>query len=156
MDKILTITEEDYLSMEAFPLKWRFTSPTHGGFTDELLSRVKPLRNTVAEKLCRLTDHFFVPYHLNEKEFLSVECFDCPLEEANTHIWLADRIPEHTNKLIVLWDESDAVLTDKELFCKYWDDFCYPASDDNVIFPITMEWVLYYWHEEQFQFGRRR
>ena len=156
MDKIPTITEQDYLPMEAFSRKWRFTSPTHGALSDEFLSRVQPLKNVVAAELCRLTDHFLGPYHLNEEEFLSVDYSDCPLEYSSVHIWLGDRIPEHTNTLVVLWDEKDAILTDKKIFCQYWEDFCYPASDDILIFPLTMEWILYWFHEEQFQFGRRR
>ena len=32
--------------------------------------------------------------------------------------------------VIVHWDNTTAVETTWEVFAHYWDDFCYPSSDD--------------------------
>jgi len=39
---------------------------------------------------------------------------------------------------------------------QYWDDFCYPGSDDVAISPEDDSWLLFYFHEEMFEFGQRR
>src|SRR3712207_6991725 len=46
--------------------------------------------------------------------------------------------------VIVRWDESTAVRTTWEVFTRYWDDFCYPLSDDVAVFPDSGAWLLLY------------
>jgi hypothetical protein len=56
----------------------------------------------------------------------------------------------------VRWDASTAVRTTWDVFTEYWDDFCYPSSDDVEVFPQSGEWLLLYHHWEQFEWGHRR
>ena len=66
-------------------------------------------------------------------------------------------LPVALSELVtVRWDTSTAVKTTWEVFTDYWDDFCYPSSDDVEVFPESIEWLLLYRHWEQFEWGRRR
>jgi hypothetical protein len=50
------------------------------------------------------------------------------------------------------WDERLAICVSWGVFCQYWDDFCYPASDDVAIWPLSEEWFLIIDHSEKFFF----
>ena len=39
-----------------------------------------------------------------------------------------------------------AICVSWGVFCEYWDDFCYPASDDVAIWSLSQEWFLIYDH----------
>jgi len=54
------------------------------------------------------------------------------------------------------WDPNVALRTPWGIFRDYWDDFCYPASDDLTITPADDSWLLFYFHEEMFEFGKRK
>lgn len=59
-------------------------------------------------------------------------------------------------QVIVSWDKDTAVVASWGVFCDYWDDFCYAASDDVSAFPVSFDWVLFYQHGERFVFGQKR
>jgi hypothetical protein len=69
--------------------------------------------------------------------------------------WLLVQFSEREQSILVSWDKDTAVVTDWGVFCDYWDDFCYPASDDVTVLPMAVEWILSYGHGESFEFGRR-
>lgn len=70
--------------------------------------------------------------------------------------WLQHRMGDETSPIIVCWNSLSAVETDAQLFVPFWEDFCYPSSDDVAIFPIHFGWLVTFWHEEHLFFGRRR
>jgi hypothetical protein len=57
-------------------------------------------------------------------------------------------------RLTVAWEPDLAVTLPAKVFCEFWNDFCYPASDDVVILPAPGGWLLRYHHEEEFLTGR--
>ena len=57
-----------------------------------------------------------------------------------------------STEIMLSWNASTALVTDWDTFVSHWDDFCYPASDDVVIWPIVGAWTLCYHHYEVFQF----
>lgn len=54
----------------------------------------------------------------------------------------------------VAWGPELAVTTAADVFCEFWNDFCYPAADDVIVMPETDVWMLMYHHEEEFLFAR--
>ncbi len=66
--------------------------------------------------------------------------------------WLKTELP-NLGEIVVSWHPSTAVMTTMSLFYEYWDDFCYPSSDDVTIAPFSLEWVLSYHHWQQFTWG---
>jgi len=57
-------------------------------------------------------------------------------------------------QIVVCWSAQTAVLTDWATFCAYWEELCYPSSDDVTVWPRDEAWVLCYDHWEMFRFGR--
>lgn len=76
------------------------------------------------------------------------------IESAATH-WLRQHQPNFSTSVILSWDKDIALRTTWGIFTSYWDDFCYPMSDDLVVWPEDEKWVLLYHHEERFYFGTR-
>jgi len=56
-------------------------------------------------------------------------------------------------RIVVEWDRVDVLETSWRTFRDYWDDFCYPSSDDVTICPVDGGWVLCYHHWERFSFS---
>jgi hypothetical protein len=52
--------------------------------------------------------------------------------------------------VVACWSETDAVLLPWNVFCRSWSAFCYPSSDDVIVFPLTEEWILAFSHEGTF------
>lgn len=74
------------------------------------------------------------------------------LEDARR--WL-DALPVGpAEKIVIRWRPGLAVQTNWEIFTRFWDDFCYPSSDEVEIFPPTGKWILLYHHWELFEWGR--
>ena len=62
--------------------------------------------------------------------------------------------PQGDQTVIVMWEPTVAVAVPRHIFCTYWDDFCYPSSDDVRIWSISELWCLQYHHKDQLIFGR--
>ncbi len=77
------------------------------------------------------------------------------LEPSIASTWLMAMQPNQDQMVVLSWDKDAALRTNWGVFVAYWPEFCYPASDDLVVFPETEEWALLYYHEEEFHFGRR-
>lgn len=77
---------------------------------------------------------------------------DIEVEEGTA--WLRALSVSQAERVVVSWVKGTAVETTWEIFTRYWNDFCYPASDDVTVYPPTGEWVLVYHHEERFAWGR--
>lgn len=59
-------------------------------------------------------------------------------------------------KVIVLWTPEEAVAVPWHIFYTYWDDFCRIGLEDVGVLPVSEEWYLLYYHEDQMVFGRPR
>lgn len=67
--------------------------------------------------------------------------------------WLLEQNPNLEERIILSWTEELVIRTTWKIFTEHWDDFCYPASDDLIVFPESETWMLLYSHTEEFQFG---
>ena len=69
--------------------------------------------------------------------------------------WLLDKQSDEHARVTVCWDSDTGLTTTWGIFANWWPTFCYPSSDDVVIFPDSMAWALVFHHDEKFIFGRR-
>ena len=76
-----------------------------------------------------------------------------PADPRLAKVWLRSVQPDTVAKVRVLWAEEVAVQTEWGVFSEYWDDFCYPSSDDVIAIPIVGNWELRYHYYEEFDFG---
>lgn len=146
--------KSDFRSIESFPLKWRWTDERWNKLPDNVLNEIKPLTEPKASKICQYTLEFSDQSGLIESLFEQTEKVTSDTETSEIQRWLLTLSGELNQTVIVSWDNRLAVLVKWKVFCEYWDDFCYPSSDDIMIFPISEEWMLFYSHSEYFVFGR--
>lgn len=156
---MLKIEDTDFQSLATFPLSWRWTDSKWNKLPENDLQRIKPLTPIKAKELWRILGHYVSANGPKENIF---ECspwieatIDIPNAFEKVRDWLLGQFSDYEQSVIVSWDKDTAVLTDWGVFCNYWDDFCYPASDDVTVFPPHIDWILFYAHYERFDFGVR-
>ncbi len=147
------IQDEDYQSLETFGLRWRWDTKHSPQMTPSELSRIRPLTSEKAQELVQESRQFRVAHDPmllpNATLFSLIMRLDTSNETPEIVCqWLELQIPPTTDLVIVSWSPEYAALTERGIFVKFWNDFCYPASDDVTIWPVSKNWVVLYGHEE--------
>ncbi len=134
------------MGIEKFPLAWRWTESSHTILPPDVLASMVPLQGEDADRL----------YGRGE------EVFRVAVESRMLHVakdsevaraWLR-RLPFSSDgRVFVAWDRATGLSLPWEKFIAYWDDFCYPSSDDVFVFPQAGSGVLAWNHEEVFEFA---
>ena len=148
----LEMSPDDYERLAKFRLSLRWID----SMPQDVYSKITPLTSVRATEIWKHVTAFLDEGRLKSSLFVMEAQFDASGEPESVSEWLHQRETEPRQFVILLWDESTAVLTEWDIFCDFWDDFCYPSSDDVVIYPCSGKWLLLYDHEETFQFGRLR
>src|SRR5258708_2553114 len=150
----MTFEEADFISLDDFSLKWRWTDKTWNELPKDDLKTIRPTVSEKAKELCEHSLKYFSHYGLSANCFINVALFETSTrEKEEVANWLRSKLGNNDEELVVCWDMKTAAIVGKDVFVKYWDDFCYPASDDVSIFPLDLEWMLGYFHDEYFEFG---
>ena len=153
---MIQFTETDFRPLEQFDLKWRWTHPRWKQLPETALSQIRPLITAKAQELSQQTDGYTDTYRLSEQLCEEVLRINAKGEVQKVRDWLLGQVSDQRLSVIVSWEPGVAVFVRWGVFCDYWDAFCYPASDDVLVYPLSQEWVLFWHHEEFFSFGRRR
>ena len=153
--KIPRIEEADFTRLESFPLLSRWNDARWNELPSEALNDIQPLKKEKARELCQYSLTLSNQNGLIPEFFVKIEETDAAVENEDAQSWLLSKISQKNSKVVVSWTNDLAVLVSWEIFCSYWDDFCYPASDDVAIFPLSEDWMLLYDHAEVFTFGER-
>jgi hypothetical protein len=154
-DMIDSLTKEDFISLSKFNLKWRFTEDKYNRLPEEDLSLIQPLSKRKAEEFNRYSQKYPGNATLLKSEFGSIESLNISDNHGAVRSWLRAKEIHLETKVAVSWDNTDCVITLWRVFCKYWDDFCYPSSDDVLIWSSAEDWFLYDCHHEIFEYGTR-
>ena len=143
------------MQLKDFPLVWRWTDPKYALLPDEILKEIEPQEKNQAVALFEAGVKFCGNDGLDERQF-KIEQFETLA--TNTEVvseWLLCLHPQANTKVWLSWQPDTAVSTTWEIFSKYWSEFCYPASDDLLVWSENPSWALLYHHEELFQHGVR-
>lgn len=141
-------------TLSNFPLKWRWTDEKYCILADDELTKIIPLHPESARYVWEKSLTFID----KNSEFTANPLLFSNIEKINSHnsefvqLWLSERMSN--GNITISWQPEIAAKTTTELFIKYWSEFCYASSDDVSIWPDDESWVLHYWHEEMFCFGR--
>ncbi len=151
------MSNDDYQLMESFPLKWRWEQDRSCIMPDEL-SRIRPLSparaKAVWERSLQFVDGRSNDFRPSPDLFSSIAEVDTENRDTEeVRQWLCSRVKQEEEQIFVSWQPDTDVVTEWSIFLKFWDDFCYPASDDVSIWPVSEKWLLHYWHEEAFYFA---
>lgn len=149
------IAESDFRPMDDFPLKCRWTDPRWNELPAYALEAIQPFSDGKARELLQHSLAFSDASGLFESHFERISSIDAPVGSTEVRQWLLARSPVKEQMVIVSWDQHHAALVRWDVFYEYWDDFCYPASDDVTVWPPSEEWALMYLHNEEFVFGVR-
>jgi hypothetical protein len=90
-------------------------------------------------------------YGLDEAIFPTIERLDVE-EEGGALPWLAARI--NGNELNIVFSRDDVFRVSTAFFLNNWQDMFCPSRNDVVIVPVDGGWVLFYSHEDEFEFTR--
>lgn len=145
---MIEIEESDYDSLSGFPLKWRWTDSQWNLLPDEALQQIHPLSKSKTIEIYQYSSKFRRQIGPDE----TAKFKDSAGDITGVLHWLQDCSLGWSGQVVVSWDNFCAVYVSWEIFCQYWDDFCYPSSDDAVIWPLTEEWFLIFDHKEKFFF----
>lgn len=152
-------SDTDFQPFDTFELCWRWTEHNTNVPTEDL-NKIKPLSSAKANEVWkRSLDFVEGPTHcLSRRLFANIVELDVSqLSNDDVRTWLCEQNADQAEWIIVSWTKDVAVVTEWSIFVRYWDDFCYPGSDDVSIWPILSEsWSLLYFHYEVFSFGKTR
>ncbi|HZR17802.1 MAG TPA: hypothetical protein VFE51_10785 [Verrucomicrobiae bacterium] len=107
----------------------------------EVLAAIVPLTPSGAARLNRVPP---------VEGMRAVSC--CTDGSKDVQGWLRQIQPDGQVSVYVSWSDNLAVQTKWGIFTEYWNDFCYPSSDDVTIVPVAGGWRLEYSHDERFEF----
>ena len=110
MKNSLQISENDYMSMNLFSLKWRFTDANHNVLPKDKLLKITPLKKEGASKIYGHSMPFLKDFHLDDNQFRCVEELDDAHKSTATQQWLLKRISNEKKEIVVSWDKENCVL----------------------------------------------
>lgn len=131
------------MTVQEFPLAWRWTQPSHSVLPPEVLGDIRPLS---------AADAALVSSAAPSRTASAVSHAASDTDTVEVSRWLRRVQPDLLARVYVSWNEELAVETSWGIFTEYWDDFCYPSSDDVTVTPVSGTWKLIYHHYEQFEF----
>jgi len=134
-------------SAYTFELAWRWTQPSHNVLPLEVMAQIVPVESVAAPAGLTVRDQ------LDRAQLTDIQSTNArDIEDARR--WLRALPVGSAERIVVRWGPRLAVQTTWEVFTRYWDDFCYPSSDDVEVFPPTRGWILLYHHWDLLEWGR--
>lgn len=145
---MLSFEPNDFIELSDFALAWRWCDPHRATeLPAEARRRIRPLTSTAA---ARVGDR---ASFLCDRRRDGMRRIPADGEADRVRQMLATLpIDEHA-RVVVSWSDDVAVVTDWPTFRAYWDEFCYPSSDDVTIWPLDERWSLCYDHYAEFRFS---
>src|SRR6266446_8807909 len=121
------------MTIQEFPLAWRWTQPSHAMLPTEVLALIRPLSPSEAARVR-------ISASVERASVASCSTHD----SAAVQGWLRRVQPDPQASVYVSWSEDLAIETSWDIFTEYWDDFCYPCSDEVTVAPVAGNWQLVY------------
>jgi hypothetical protein len=141
--------------LQGFELRWRFTDPKFNQIPIEDLRQIQPNPPDISRELW---SKYVSAIHKHSIQFSSEELpgyrrirIDWSDKENGRRIIAASTKISGETKIVFFWSATCSVLTNWGTFLKYWDDFCYPDDDNNVIVDMQTGVKILY-SEEAFLF----
>lgn len=144
------------MTIREHPLAWRWTDPDYAILPEDTLAQMQPIEQREAQGLFQRSQHFLVLDSLCPEVFASVMRHSAEVTAEVGRRWLREQQSDLSAQVTVSWQQDVAIRTTWEIFTAHWENFCYPSSDDVIVWPGSERWALFYFHEQEFQFGRRR
>lgn len=137
-------------TIENHPLKWRYDTIKEAelaDFNDNL--------TIINKKGCLKIDGFIKNWNLHSdfpfKKDLFFKNYYFSIDE-NTDTQIETKLDslgiQDTKKILLVWDNETALLTNWGFLKNHFSDFFYPVSDDITVFDESMQWSILIHHSE--------
>lgn len=147
----IEIDEREIIPLKDFELSWRWNKSHSPNISEEEKELIRPLSKTESKRLNKVISYFENESNLKLK-FTETDWIYAGAEDDDEILLfrsILSNILEGWNEdVIISWNRNTVVKTSKVIFLKYWDDFCYPTSDDVTIISKETNWVMFYNHIE--------
>ncbi|NJK96397.1 MAG: hypothetical protein HC905_17110 [Bacteroidales bacterium] len=154
----IELDTNEIIPFEDFELNWRWDDIHNPDISTVDKGQIKPLSVQESRRINKIIGYF----ELESNLYSSFEPSDWILASSET----LDSIEKFSNdfkkltqdfneNLFISWNSTTCIYTTKDIFIKYWDDFCYPSSDDVTIISELTNWVYFYKHFEVGRFWKR-
>ena len=93
-------------------------------------------------------------YGLKPDKCANIEKIDLDnltLEEANS--WLELKLAKSNDSLFIVYGKNEVFKVSTSFFLETWNDIFCPSRDDVLITTAVFNWILYYIHEDEFEYG---
>lgn len=91
-------------------------------------------------------------YGLDETAIAAVERLSVDEPGPDAQHWLAERVG--AGELLLVFGQDEVFRVPAAVFLSGWRNMFCPSRDDVVIVPAGGGWVLFYSHEDEFEFAR--
>jgi hypothetical protein len=155
----IELNTEEIIPFDDFELSWRWDNIHNPDISLEEKGLIKPLSVQESKRINKVIDYFELESNLHNTfeptDWIraSSETKDSIDKFSNDFQLLTH---DYDESLFIAWNRSTCVYTKKEIFIKFWDDFCYPSSDDITIISELTNWVYFYNHIEVGRFWKRK
>lgn len=145
----IEIDNKEIISLQDFELNWRWEKTHNPNISDSEKAKIEPVSEIESKRLNKVIDYFEIEDNLSkdyiETDWISANCENEEKIESFRN-QLLPILQSYKENVIITWNRTTTLKTSKELFLKYWDDFCYPSSDDVTIISEETNWVMFYNH----------
>lgn len=147
----IQIDSREIISLKDFELNWRWEKTHNQDISDLEKAQIEPVSEIESKRLNKVIDYFESEDNLRndftETDWISANSENDEKKDTFRNN-LSSLLKSWNENVIVTWNRTTTLKTTKELFLKYWDDFCYPSSDDVTIISEETNWVMFYNHIE--------
>ncbi len=145
------IDSKEVIPLKDFVLNWRWEKTHNPNITDSEKEYLQPVTESESKRLNKVIDYFENEENLKDKyqqiDWISANSENDQKVEEFRNL-LTEIIRSWDEAVIITWNRTTTLRTTKEIFLKYWDDFCYPSSDDVTIISEKTNWIMFYNHIE--------
>jgi hypothetical protein len=154
----IELNTNEIIPFANFKLCWRWDNVHSPSISNEEKGQITPLSEVESKRINKIIDYFESESNLHNTfeptDWIraSSETNNSIEKFSNDFQQLTQNYSEH---IFISWNRSTCIYTTKEIFIKFWDDFCYPGSDDITIISELTNWVYFYNHIEVGRFWKR-
>lgn len=147
----IEIDNSEIIPLNDFELSWRWEKTHNPVISDSEKAQIQPVSEIESKRLNKVIDYFEIEDNLSN-DFIESDWIIANSENDEKIKTFRNKLTSILNSwnenVIVTWNRTTTLKTTKEIFIKYWDDFCYPSSDDVTIISEETNWVMFYRHFE--------
>ncbi|MBS1635711.1 MAG: hypothetical protein JST26_07285 [Bacteroidetes bacterium] len=147
---------QNTISMDQFPLKWRFTEEKYDKLPSQHLEQLKPLNKDAARFLWDYIANTKLHSNIPFKKDLFQTIDKAKIRDDNAQEirkWLYRRGFAFDKPVYLCWQPDTGMIVPWKLLIKYFDSFYYGGSDDLTVIDQSLTWALLFYHENEIYFG---